>query len=191
MISKWLIPWHPIEDEDDCRAVLFAELQREVDSVHPLHGLVATAIGRRQGDDDVLFALADGRLAVVHLTWIGKRDKSPCPYTELYQTAQAFGQDRMIPDHAEWAFSYPASRDTQYVLGRRVRCRSTAVTERLGVAGLLGSVLGETVPSTSEVAVEGACPDDYALMIVVDGRSGSFWIAPDHVEFVDHGVGQA
>ena len=35
----------------------------------------------------------------------------------------------------------------------------------------------------SGVAVEGMCPDDYALMVVVDDPTGLFWISPEHIEF--------
>lgn len=101
MIDKWLIPWHPIDREDE-RSGLLAELQRGVDSAHPLRGLAATAVGRRQDNDDVVFSLADGRFAVVHLTWIGGQDRSPFPWTELYGAAQGFVQERMIQDHREW-----------------------------------------------------------------------------------------
>lgn len=101
MIGDWLLPWQPIDREDE-RNGLFAELQREVDSTHPLKGLAATAVARRQDNDDVLFILADGRLAVVHLTWRGKQDRSPFPWTDLYATAEAFVQGRMTPDHREW-----------------------------------------------------------------------------------------
>jgi hypothetical protein len=64
------------------------------------------------------------------------------------------------------------------------------VTEQLGLAGLLGSVFGESVPSSSGVKVEGPCPGDFAVNVVADGRPGSVWIAPGHVEFIDHGAGQ-
>jgi len=78
----------------------------------------------------------------------------------------------------------------QISFGDKVRFRSTAETARLGVVGQLGTVYGESVPSSSGVKVEGPCPDDFAINVVIDGRSGSIWIAPDHVEFVDHGAGQ-
>lgn len=74
--------------------------------------------------------------------------------------------------------------------GDTVRFRSTELTKRLGLAGLIGSVFGESVPSISGVVVEGPCPGDFAVNVVVDGRSGSVWVDPDHVEFVDHGAGQ-
>jgi len=190
MIEKWLNPWHPIGHEGDCRALLFAELEREVDSVHPLHGLTATAVGARKDNDDVLFVLADGPLAVVHLTWIGKQDRSPWPTTDLYPTVEAFVLDRMMRDHAGWGFCLPDSQDGQVGLGDRVRFRSSELTERLGVAGLLGLVCSETAPSLTDVVIEGACPRDFAVMILVDGRTEVVWLAPDHVEFVGHTPGE-
>lgn len=85
MIGEWLIPWHPIDRGEERRA-LIAELQRELDSLHPLCGVMATAVAPRQDNDDVLFSLAEGRFAVVHLTWIGTQDKSPWSSTDLYPT---------------------------------------------------------------------------------------------------------
>jgi hypothetical protein len=78
----------------------------------------------------------------------------------------------------------------QVSFGDNVRFRSTPVTEQLGLAGQLGTINGESVPSSSGVVVEGPCPADLAVNVVVEGRSGSIWIAPDHIEFVDHGAGQ-
>lgn len=100
MIYTWLPPWYPIDSEEDCRA-LCNELQREINSAHPLHGLMATAIARRQDNDDVLFVLEDGRYAAVHLTWVGQQDSSDVPATTVYATAEDFARDRMMPDHHE------------------------------------------------------------------------------------------
>jgi len=105
MPSTWLQPWNPLNSEQD-RQNLFAELQREVDSIHPLYGLTATAVAYRDDQDDVAFLLKDGRLAVVHLTWIGKQDCSPFPRTDLYAEAEEFKQQRMIPDHLEWTATH-------------------------------------------------------------------------------------
>jgi len=74
--------------------------------------------------------------------------------------------------------------------GDKVRFRATSVTEQRGLVGLLGTIYGESIPSSSGVTDEGPCPHDFAVNVVVDGRAGSVWIAPEHVELVDHGAGQ-
>ncbi|MBX9737205.1 MAG: hypothetical protein K2X32_09795 [Phycisphaerales bacterium] len=97
MIEKWLTPWDPIQREDE-RLGMQSALAREIDVDHPLWGLAVVAIARRQDNDDVLFSLADGRLAVVHLCWAGKKEKPPFPWTTLYMNEEAFVRNGMIDD---------------------------------------------------------------------------------------------
>jgi hypothetical protein len=102
MAIEWLIPWHPVVSEDDERG-LVAVLRRELGQAHVLYRESVRAIARRQDNDDVLFELTDGRVAVVHLTW----SESPSPFanfpwTTLYATIEEFAQKDMIPEHAEW-----------------------------------------------------------------------------------------
>jgi hypothetical protein len=87
----WPDTWFPIEFASDKQA-LVAELLREVQPGHPLHGLQITAIGRRYGRDDVLFLLQDGsdRVAEVHLTWVGERERPPWPHTLLFPSFKAW-----------------------------------------------------------------------------------------------------
>ncbi|HVD30136.1 MAG TPA: hypothetical protein VNE19_00305 [Methylomirabilota bacterium] len=73
--------------------------------------------------------------------------------------------------------------------GDRIRIRRTAVTEAGGIAGLEGQIYGETVPSLSGVQVLGPCPDDFALNVYVEERASDFWLAPEHVELIDHAAG--
>jgi len=73
--------------------------------------------------------------------------------------------------------------------GDRVRIRRTAVTDEAGIAGLEGQVYGETVPSLTGAQVIGPCPDDFALNVYVEERASDFWLAPEHVEFIDHAAG--
>jgi hypothetical protein len=75
-------------------------------------------------------------------------------------------------------------------MGDHVRIRRTAVTEAAGIAGLDGPVFGESSPSSSGVAVIGPAPDDYVINVYVEDRQESYWLAPEHVEFLDYGVGQ-
>ena len=73
--------------------------------------------------------------------------------------------------------------------GDRVRIASTPITQHAGIAGLVGSVFGETKPSASGVTVIGAVQDDFALNVFVDERRESYWLTLDLVEFLDHQAG--
>ena len=96
---EWLPPWEPTDSD------LAAELAREVGPGHPLFGRRAVAVGRRLDCDDVLFWLPGGPavLAVVHLTWTGKRERSPqWPATTLYASVAEWLEHGMRVDHAEY-----------------------------------------------------------------------------------------
>ncbi len=102
MLIEWLVPWHAVQS-DDSATRLVAELQRELPIGHVLSGLQLTAIGRRQDCDDVLFASDDGRVAIVHLTWSGKREPVPSsPWTKLFDSMDRFVEDEMKPEHLDW-----------------------------------------------------------------------------------------
>jgi hypothetical protein len=70
-------------------------------------------------------------------------------------------------------------------LGDAVRIVSTPETERAGVAGLVGSVCGETKPSASGVSVIGGAADDFALEVHFEERKESHWFPLELVQFVD------
>ena len=70
-----------------------------------------------------------------------------------------------------------------------VRIRAVPETEALGVAGLTGSVHGQTTPSDMGVSVIGDSAEDYAINVYFDDREEGFWFAPHLVEFVDHAPG--
>jgi hypothetical protein len=84
-VVEWPFPFAPIEHPED-RLAFEAELRRELKSGHPLYGVPVTAIGYDQ--DDVLFELLDGsgRVAEVHLTWAGEKEKPPWPGTALFDS---------------------------------------------------------------------------------------------------------
>jgi hypothetical protein len=102
MAIEWQAPWYEVEDEavgDSLRA----ELIREVPPGHVLSGMAAVkALGYRKDRDDVAFALPDGRVAIVHLTWSRREAMPPDhPTTDLFDSVEAFGQV-VERQHEEW-----------------------------------------------------------------------------------------
>ena len=96
---NWLPPWQPTD------ADLGAELTREIGAEHVLAGRPVVALGRRIDCDDVLFWLPSGpaALAVVHLTWTGKRECDPqWPATRLYDSLAEWIAKGMHADHGEF-----------------------------------------------------------------------------------------
>jgi hypothetical protein len=73
--------------------------------------------------------------------------------------------------------------------GDHVRIRATPLTARLGLAGLIGTVYGETTPSITGVEVIGDVIDDYAVNVMIERRKEALWFGPQLVEFVDHAAG--
>jgi len=70
-------PWWPVTPEH--AEAIKAELRREICAGHVLFGRRVSAIGRRQDQDDFLFALSDDRyvLACVHLTFSKRPETDP------------------------------------------------------------------------------------------------------------------
>lgn len=60
-------PWRSTEPDE--AIVLERELAIEIGPGHPLAGIPARALGRRDDRDDVLFELGPGGWAIVHLTF--------------------------------------------------------------------------------------------------------------------------
>ncbi len=83
----WPHPFSAMEYPEDGRA-FEAELLRELKPGHALFGLPLAAAGRRYDQDDVLFEVLDGsgRVAEVHLTWAGDRERPPWPSTSLFDS---------------------------------------------------------------------------------------------------------
>jgi len=78
---------------------------------------------------------------------------------------------------------------TQISMFDRVRIRDAEVTRTLGIAGQVGTVTGETIPSSSGAQMSGPCEGDFAFAIMIAGRKETYWLAPEFVEIVDHGPG--
>jgi hypothetical protein len=73
--------------------------------------------------------------------------------------------------------------------GDNVRIRSAPETESRGIAGLRGQIYGETTPSVTGIAAIGTLQSDYAINVYFKDRKESVWLAPELVEFLDHGAG--
>lgn len=101
MKIEWLEPWMPIERSEE-RETMQAELHCELGASHPLFGLSVVAIARRGDQDDVLFELADSRVAEVHLTWSRKPERDPLwPRTTIFASAAVWAEERMRPLHED------------------------------------------------------------------------------------------
>lgn len=72
--------------------------------------------------------------------------------------------------------------------GDNVRVRDTDETRAAGIAGVYGSVYGETTPSATAVKVIGSSVEDFALNVQPQ-EGGAFWIVMDLLDFIDHGAG--
>ena len=68
--------------------------------------------------------------------------------------------------------------------GDQVRIVSTELTETLSLAGLTGTVFGQTKPSHSQVEVIGTSGDDYAVNVFFADRGEGFWFKEELVELV-------
>lgn len=97
----WLAPWAPI-GKPELREQLQSELRLEVCVSHPLFGLSVVALAKRDDRDDVLFALSDGRVAAVHLTWACKTEQNPFwPETSIFESLAAWAEEQMKTHHEE------------------------------------------------------------------------------------------
>lgn len=95
---EWLEPWRPAGADDD----LSDQLAVEISKGHVLSGETVKTIGRRSDADDVLFALQDGRVAEVHLTWRASAETDPrWPSTTIYSSIDDWRRMSMVPDNAE------------------------------------------------------------------------------------------
>lgn len=109
MPVEFLLPWE--EAPSTLATGAAAELLRELGPGHPLFGRTVRVLARRVDSDDVLVE-APGLpqpYAVVHLTWIGKREQnSSWPHTTLFDSLQHWAEERMTADHADYTAGDPA-----------------------------------------------------------------------------------
>lgn len=65
-------------------AALDAELQKELTRGHMLYGVKANCFARCLASDDTLYAIEDGRYAVVHLTYV-EDERPPWPKCHVFE----------------------------------------------------------------------------------------------------------
>lgn len=96
---KFLSPWMKIESKGN----LERELAKETSIGHQLYGKEVKAIAKREDNDDVLFEIGEGKMAVVHLTWKGKKESSPnYPLTKTFKHWTEVYEKVIVKDNREF-----------------------------------------------------------------------------------------
>jgi hypothetical protein len=99
---EWLEPWYAVADLG-IGAALERQIALEVGTGHVLHGKAVRLVARRADTDDALFALPDGRLAEVHMTWRTSPETDPrWPATAIYTSMNEWIALSMQPLHARF-----------------------------------------------------------------------------------------
>jgi hypothetical protein len=97
--------------EDELRKELGTEEKSFFDFLkkstrHVLFDAQFSAFCRDPRNDDVLFEIRkpnfEKRFALVHLTWIGKKESAGYPRTTFYSDFDEFKYSRMYPDKIDW-----------------------------------------------------------------------------------------
>jgi len=102
---RWQDPWYSIEGDSGQQDPLDAQLQKEMPAGHILAGRAARAVGRRRGNDDILYILDGGgpAYAVVHLIWCRTREEDPAwPATYVFVNAEDVMANCIEVDSADY-----------------------------------------------------------------------------------------
>jgi hypothetical protein len=94
---QFLDPWKqfvPVQAE-----AFFLELTRELSPGHPLHKMKLSPLGHSGAADNALFAIEDGRVVEVHLTWSGHAEPPPRPNHRVYLNADKWIERVMLLEH--------------------------------------------------------------------------------------------
>ena len=74
--------------------------------------------------------------------------------------------------------------------GDRVRIIAAPETESIGLAGMVGLVYGQTIPSSSGVKdIIGVDGQNYAINVYFEDKKISHWFIASLIELVDHNPG--
>ena len=92
---KFLEPYQ-WEIEEEQEQALLAELALELPKGHSLKNQkLDFLLAKRIDKEEIVLALENGSMAVVHLTWKGKVEQAGYPKTRIYNTEKEFWQKEM------------------------------------------------------------------------------------------------
>lgn len=81
-------PWSDINEyPSEHKLALKAELNKELSEGHSLSGLDFEVLDKREDRDDILVSTQNGYF-VVQLTWSGKNESEPFPFTEGFESME-------------------------------------------------------------------------------------------------------
>lgn len=100
---RYLEPyWDAMEMEDKMIQALMNELKLELPDNHPLRNMNTELMARKTNNDDIVLKLENGNIAVVHLTWKGKKEIVGYPITRIYKDKIDFWDKEMKQDIIEF-----------------------------------------------------------------------------------------
>ena len=94
-LLPWQEPWDALPEH--MHQAYQSQLKHELVRGHPLFGHLCTVLGKHGGSDDILVALANGQVAVVHLTW-AVAGNALFPITTFFADWDDFAAQRMEED---------------------------------------------------------------------------------------------
>jgi hypothetical protein len=96
----FLQPW--CEFVSDQADAFLRELKSELAPEHPLYGMRLHPLGHSGASDDVIFEAEDGRIFQVHLTLLGRAEKTPLPRFRAYANTAEWIQTVMLPANEDY-----------------------------------------------------------------------------------------
>jgi len=72
--------------------------------------------------------------------------------------------------------------------GDNVKILNSEQTDKAGLSGKIGEVLGETSPSSTGVTFFGNAKDDYVINVAFTEPDSEYWFTPELLELVNQEV---
>ena len=96
---KFLPPWVKIESKGSFEEELLKEMSKQ----HELYRKEFKAIAKREDNDTVLFEIGKEEMAVVHLTWKGKKENSSkYPKTQIFNHWTEVYEKVIVKDNQDY-----------------------------------------------------------------------------------------